>query len=186
MLLYFWLKWRDSIYVILATSAKKLWAFISPFNSGIFSIWKQNEAQWTEEPPQHLSVWWNCYWFMTNARAGRQGLGCCCQRRTESRQVLLSITGCLCKTAAPIIMDLMAPNYLSSRGQSGLWLLSHAWHWHKKEVTWLLRGKGGDLKGCNLLTNSVIHKLSLWIWDMLMQRKKKFGFIVCFWGGFFF
>lgn len=128
-------------------------------NSYIFKTWKENEARWTKESLQHLSTWWNCYWFMTNASRSRRGLVCCCQMRTESRQVLLSIAGRRCQTAAAIIIDLIAPNDLSFSGQSRLWQLNHARHWHKEEVTWALRGKVRWFRGANLPTNSITHKL---------------------------
>ena len=67
---------------------------------------------------------------MTSASRSRPGLVCCCQMRTENRQVLLSIAGRRCQTATALIIDSIALNDLSFSGQSRSWPLNHARHWH--------------------------------------------------------
>lgn len=119
-------------------------------NVNIFNLktgWDQLEWESSTFVPGGIAIdlWQTAVW------AGR--VGCCCQLRTESGQVLVSITRWCCKTAAPVIIDLMALNGWSSSGRSRLWQLSHAWYWHGEEVTWLRRGKVRQLKGVNYSPN---------------------------------
>lgn len=103
-------------------------------------------------------------------KAGRDF--CCCQMRTESRQVLLSIICCRYKTVAGCY-NWFDSSVLSSSGHGRLWQCSSAENWHEKEVTWLLRGKVVWYKGLCLSKHFI---------NQNFQAEMQFIDSIQFWG----